>query len=128
MNRVLIVDDEDQVLEILSMQLESLGFIPFTASSAEEALKVFQKEKPGIIISDLNLGIGMDGVALCSRIKHEDRSTIFIAISGYFSDFDKAFCASAGFTDFLVKPVNLEELNSALQCAFERRSRWMRTP
>jgi two-component system alkaline phosphatase synthesis response regulator PhoP len=128
MNRVLVVDDEKSILEVISDMINKLGFTPLTASSAEEGLKVFQKERPGIVMADLKLGRGMDGVALCSRVKYEDPSVIFIAVSGYFSEYDKVFCLSAGFTDFLVKPVDANELNSALQCAFDRRIRWNKIP
>ena len=60
--------------------------------------------------------------------RYDDPSVAVIAMSGFFSEYDKTFCLSAGFSDFLEKPVDTNELNSALQCAFERRSRWMKIP
>jgi DNA-binding response OmpR family regulator len=126
MNRVLVVDDEKPILELIVRQLETLGFIPLDANTAEAALRIFKEKKPGIVISDLNLGRGMDGVSLCSRIRYDDPSVAVIAMSGFFSEYDKTFCLSAGFSDFLEKPVDTNELNSAIQCAFERRSRWMK--
>ena len=128
MNRVLIVDDEKSLLELTSIQITELGFIPLIANSADKALKIFREKSPGIVLCDLNLGGSMDGVAVCSHIQYEDQSTVMIAMSGWFTDYDKAYCLSAGFSDFLEKPVNLNELKSALQCAFERRSRWIKLP
>ena len=128
MNRVLIVDDEQMVLDVTSELVDRLGFIPINAKSAGEALNIFREKSPGIVLCDLNLGDSMDGVALCSHIQYKDQSTVMIAMSGYFSDYDKAYCLSAGFSDFLEKPIDHNELKSALQCAFERRTRWMQIP
>jgi len=124
MNRVLIVDDEEMVREVISKQIREIGFTPVTASSAQKALELFHMSRFGIVLSDLNLNGSMDGVALCSRINYEDRSVIMIAMSGFFSEYDKIWTLSAGFSDFLTKPIQIDELSSALQCAFDRRSRW----
>jgi len=128
MNRVLIVDDEQMVLDVTSDMVAKLGFTPIKALTANKALEIFRDKAPGIVLCDLNLGGNMDGIALCSRIRYEDQSTAMIAISGWFSNYDKAYCLSAGFGDFLEKPISYEDLKSALQCAFERRTRWMQIP
>ena len=128
MNRVLIVDDEEAVLSLTSDLVLRIGFIPITALSADKALKIFHEKSPGIVLCDLTLGENMDGVALCSHIQYEDKSTVMIAMSGYFSDYDKAYCLSVGFSDFLQKPIDFAELKSALHCAFERRTRWIKLP
>lgn len=128
MNQVLIVDDEQAVLDILSKMIKMLGFIPLTAKSAKEALGIFRQKKPGIVLADLNLGGDMDGVALCSRILYEDRTTVVIALSGFFSDYDKAYVLAVGFSDFLAKPINFGELKNAVQWGFQRRTRWINLP
>ena len=128
MNRVLIVDDDKMVLDVTSDMVAKLGFAPIKALTANKALKIADDQRPGIVLCDLNLGGNMDGIALCSRIRYADQSTAMIAMSGWFSDYDKAYCLSAGFSDFLAKPISHEDLKSALQCAFERRTRWMQIP
>ena len=128
MNRVLIVDDDKMVLDVTSDMVAKLGFTPIKALTADEALRIFREKSPGIVLCDLNLGENMDGVALCSHIQYEDKATVMIAMSGYFSDYDKAYCLSVGFSDFLQKPIDFNELKSALQCAFERRTRWIKLP
>jgi len=128
MNRVLVVDDEASVIETLSGQIEAMGFTVFKAYDAEAALRIFKKEKPGIVITDLRLGAGMDGVALCSRIRYDEPGTVIVAMSGYFNSYDKVFCLGAGFSDFITKPIDTNDLYSALQCAFDRRNRWMMIP
>ena len=128
MNRVLIVDDEQMTLDVTSDMVAKLGFSPMLARTANKALEIAYEQRPGIVLCDLNLGGNMDGVALCSHIQYEDKSTVMIAMSGYFSDYDKVYCLSVGFSDFLQKPIDFDELKSALQCAFERRTRWMQIP
>ena len=128
MNRVLIVDDEPSILTVTAEMVHRVGFTPLTARSASEALKVFTKQHSGIVITDLRLGGDMDGVALCSRIQYDDKSVIVIAMSGLFNEFDKTYCLSVGFGDFLTKPVAIAEMSSALQCALDRRTRWMQIP
>jgi DNA-binding response OmpR family regulator len=130
MNRVLIVDDEKSVREVTAEMVSKMGFIPITASSAKEALDIFHEEQPniGIVLSDLRLGGDMDGVALCSKIRYEDNTVAMLAMSGFFSEYDKIYVLAAGFQDFISKPVDSDELNSALQCAFDRRARWRALP
>lgn len=125
MNRVLIVDDEQGVLEALSAMVGKCGYIPIKASSAEQALEFFYRTSPGIVITDLRLGGDMDGVALCSKVMSEDRGVSVIAMSGHFNVYDKVYCSGVGFIDFLQKPIRMADLTSALQCAFDRRRRWM---
>ena len=126
MNRVLIVDDEPSILGYMAPIINGIGYHTMVASSAKEALGIYLKESPGIVLTDLNLGDSMDGVSLCSRIVYENRSTVVIAMSGFFSVYDKAYCLEAGFGDFLSKPVSTDDLKSALDCAFARRSRWLK--
>jgi DNA-binding response OmpR family regulator len=124
MDRVLIVDDEDIILDTVGEAVEKFGFRVIKAKSATEALSIFHEKQPGIVITDLNLGGDADGVSLCSRIRYEDKSVMVLAMSGFFSEYDEIYCLEVGFTDFLVKPVQLDALCSAVQCAFDRRFRW----
>jgi DNA-binding response OmpR family regulator len=124
MRRVLVIDDEPEILSLTCRMIKNLGFLTLEASSSVEACTIFKEKKPGIVITDLQLESGIDGVALCSRFLYEDKTTVVIAMSGYFNRYDKMYALQVGFTDFLQKPVSLEELGSALHCAFDRRSRW----
>jgi len=126
--KILIVDDEIAIIEYTMLILNNAGFETLSAYSAKEALKIFHDQCPGIIVTDLRLGGDMDGVALCSRILHEDNSVVVIAMSGYFSEYDKAYCQGVGFTEALAKPINPDHLISAINCAVERRQRWKRLP
>ena len=125
MNRILVVDDEQGMAEMISEQVENLGFEATAALSAREALDLWKKERQGLVITDLNLGGDMDGISLCSRIRYEDHTVCVIAMSGYVSEYDLEYCLAAGFSDVLEKPIDLNDLNSSIQCNLERRQRWI---
>jgi len=125
MNRILIVDDEIDVLNIIGKMVDNLKFIPILATSAREALDIHRKRRPGLVITDLNLGGDMDGVSLCSKIRYEDRLVCVIAMTGYLNNFDLEFCLSAGFSDVLIKPIKMDELTNSINCNLERRQRWV---
>lgn len=128
MNRVLVVDDEKPVLDLMTSLCEKNGFCPLVASSAKEAIEVFRREKPGIVVTDLVLGGDMDGIALCSWVRSHNHTAVLIAVSAYFSEFDKEYCMAAGFSDFIVKPFRIADFADALACASSRRRRWMELP
>ena len=125
MNRVLIVDDMPEVLTVTGDMVKKLGFVPILAKDAREALMIFRKEKPGLVITDLNLGGEMDGISLCSKIRFEDHLVCVIAMTGFLNQYDLEFCIAAGFADVLVKPIDLDDLASSIKCNMDRRTRWV---
>lgn len=123
-DNVLVVDNEREIVEIISGMIIKLGIVSLRAYSAREAMDIFHNMNPGIIITDLKLGGDMDGIALCSKILYEDNSVIVMAMSGHFNEYDKAYCQGVGFTEALTKPVELSQLSNAIECAVDRRARW----
>ena len=127
MDRILVVCDEELVLDITSRIIERMGFKPILANSFKEAIDIFEKEKFGVLLSDVNLGdTFLDGCVLCSRIKSIDSSVVAIAMSGYFSQLDLKYVLCVGFTDFLMKPVRVDDYINAIKGAFDRRNRWLK--
>jgi len=127
MNKILVVDDEEDILYLIEQMIEAIGFKPILTNSFKEAIDIFEKERFGVLLSDLNLGNGnLDGCALCSRIKSIDSSVVAIAMSGYFTEMDLKYILGVGFTDFLMKPIGLDELKTSIKCAFDRRNRWLK--
>jgi signal transduction histidine kinase len=116
---LLLVDDEADIREVLSMALTDLGYAVATADSGTTALTLFLKHHPPIVITDIKMP-GMDGIELLSRIKEADPDTEVIMITGH-GDLDLAIMSLKNqATDFITKPINVDALEIALRRAEER--------
>ncbi len=117
--KILVVDDEIQTLEMLQMLLEMYGFEVFLAGNGHEALRVYEKEKPSIVLTDIKMPI-MDGMEVLSKIKEINPMAEVIVITGH-GDMDLAIKAlNLDATDFINKPVQRKVLDQALKRAEER--------
>jgi YesN/AraC family two-component response regulator len=116
---ILIVDDEKDICEVLDISLSDLGYKVHTAENGEEALRVFEKMRPSIVLTDIRMP-GMDGIELLRRIKVQHPETEVILITGH-GDMDLAIKSlKLEATDFITKPINDELLEIALKRAHER--------
>jgi len=115
--RILVVDDNYDAAQSLSLLLTSKGHTVCLAHDGYEALDVAQAERPQVILLDIGLP-GMDGYAVARTLRQhsELKTTHVIALSGYGRPEDRELAKTAGFNDYLVKPVNFDEL----QCALNR--------
>lgn len=118
-NTILLVDDEEGIRKVLGIYLEDMDYRVITAKSGEEALKIFRKEKPSIVIADIRMP-GMSGIELLRRVKKEDPETEVIMITGH-GEMDQAIeSVQLEATDFVTKPIKEEILSIALNRAEER--------
>jgi FixJ family two-component response regulator len=116
---ILIVDDEKDICEVLDISLSDLGYKVHTAGNGEEALQMFEKILPSIVLSDIRMP-GMDGIELLRRIKEQHPETEVILITGH-GDIELAIKSlKLEATDFITKPINDELLEIALKRARER--------
>ncbi len=123
--RILVVDDEELIRDMLEQAFEQAGYEVRSAESAEGALEILKDEKFWVMFLDLNLP-GMNGVELCRKIRKDHPLAIVHAVTGYVSLFELSDCREAGFEDYFSKPVNLEVLFKAAKNAFEKLDRWER--
>ncbi|MFZ5426801.1 MAG: response regulator [Thermodesulfobacteriota bacterium] len=117
--KVLLVDDEDAIREILGLSIADLGYEVQTAANGEEALEAVQAFSPSIVLTDIKMP-GMDGIELLRRIKKLCPDIEVIMISGH-GDMDlvvKSLQSEA--LDFITKPIRDELLVSALKRAAEK--------
>jgi len=121
--KILVVDDEVSILDMLKDAFSSAGYTVLTAESAENAIKIFRQESIMVMFLDLNLP-GMSGMELCKLIRKQNQISIIYAFTGYSNFYGLLDCRAAGFDDFFVKPVKLDVLLKAAQEAFERLERW----
>ena len=119
MKKILLVDDESDIREVLSLSLDDLGYEVHQACSGAEALNVFKKKLPAIVLTDIKMP-GMDGIELLRKVKHENPETEVIMITGH-GDMDLAIKSLKNeATDFITKPIHVNALEIALQRARER--------
>ncbi len=121
MSKILLIDDEEAIVRLLSMSLRSDGYDVVTALSGEEGLQTFQEESPELVLTDIKMP-GMDGIEVLQRIKELQPDAEVIIITGH-GDIDNAIEAlKFGASDFINKPVRDEVLSVALQRAEEKRA------
>lgn len=119
--RVLIVDDDAGLCDVLQAGLERRGFKPETATSAGEALERLDQREFDTVLSDLNMA-GLSGLDLCQRIAERHPGVLVIVITA-FGSLETAIAAiRAGAYDFVTKPIELDELALILDRAVQHRA------
>ena len=117
--KILVVDDEEGIRKVLSISLSDIGYKVFTAENGEQALKVFRKTDPSIVLTDIKMP-EMDGITLLQKIKEENPDTEVIMITGH-GDMDLAIKSLQNEAiDFVTKPINDDVLEIALSRAHEK--------
>lgn len=114
---ILLVDDEQDLLSLWTLRLESAGYDVVTAESGEEAMVNFTAATPNLVITDLRMG-KMDGMALYESIRKINKSIPVIIITAHGSIPDAVDATRQGIFSFLPKPIDgrklLQEIKSAL--------------
>ncbi len=119
--RVLIVDDEKNIRRTFKMVLESEGFDVSVAETGEEALEIFQKEKPDAVVLDVKLP-GIDGIETLRRIRKQEAELPVIMISGHGTIATAVDATRSGAFDFVEKPLSKERLLVAIRNALKVQS------
>jgi CheY-like chemotaxis protein len=114
--RVLLVDDNPDSSEPLSLLLQTKGFETRLSIDGEEALSVADEFRPDCVLLDLGLP-GMDGYEVARRLRQQPygRDLVLVALTGWQGRDIRARAADAGFDYHLVKPVNWEELERIVE-------------
>lgn len=109
--KILLVDDEPDVLDVLSRRLQSAGFITSTASDGNDGLKMVQREKPDLVLLDIMMP-NKDGFFMLSQLRlTQGLSEIPVIMVSAKSETDSLLtCRNLGATDYLIKPIDFEEL------------------
>jgi len=102
--RILIVDDEEDIRAVLDISLSDLGYEVYTAENGEEALRILSEINPPIVLTDIRMPV-MDGIELLRRIKQVNPETEVIMVTGH-GDMDLAIKSlKYEATDFITKPI-----------------------
>lgn len=121
--KILVVDDEISLIETLSYNLKKQGYEVLTAGDGLLALDMARKEKPDLIILDLNLP-GMDGLEVC-RVLRKEQNTPVLMLTARDDEIDRVVGLEVGADDYLTKPFSMRELLARVK-AMLRRVRMMR--
>jgi two-component system, OmpR family, KDP operon response regulator KdpE len=118
MTRVLVVDDEPQILRTLKTNLNARGYEVLTARDGESALTLAARKHPEVVILDLGLP-GIDGVEVISGLRGWSDVPI-IVLSAREHEFEKVKALDAGADDYVTKPFGMDELLARLRAAVRR--------
>jgi two-component system KDP operon response regulator KdpE len=123
--RILIVDDELQVLRLLRTALSERGYDVSSAASGEQALEALSGRLPDVVILDLVMP-GMSGLDVC-RVVRERSSVPIIVLSAHGEERDKVRALDLGADDYLMKPFGMEELLARIRVALRHSTSQGRT-
>ncbi|MEN2992073.1 MAG: response regulator transcription factor [Bacteroidia bacterium] len=119
--KVLVVDDEPDVLEILGYNLRQEGYEPILAEEGETALQLARQHQPAVILLDIMMP-GMDGLQVCRALRQlpETRESYILFLTARSEEFAELAGFEAGADDFLVKPIRPKALISRLKALARR--------
>lgn len=119
--KILLVDDEPDILEILSFNLSNEGYQIYTAENGKEALKVADQYMPHLIILDVMMPV-MDGIEACERLRMDKRfqNTIIMFLSARGEDYSHVAAFESGADDYVTKPIKPRILNSKVKALLRR--------
>ena len=109
MSKILIIDDEKDILNTLSSILEDEGFAVSKAMDGNEGLAIFEREKPDIVLLDVWMP-ELDGIQVLKKIKKKNKDAIVIVISGHGTISTAVEAVKVGAYDFLEKPLSIEKV------------------
>ena len=118
--KILIVDDDTNICELLRLYIEKEGFTAFIANDGEDALKMFEEKEPDLILLDVMLP-GLDGLQVCREIRSKSRCPI-IVLSAKGEVFDRVLGLDLGADDYVVKPFETKEVMARIKAVLRRSS------
>jgi two-component system, OmpR family, alkaline phosphatase synthesis response regulator PhoP len=121
---ILLVDDEQDILEFLTYNLEKEGFKIVTANDGIEALEKAKTHAPALVLLDLMMP-RMDGIETCQLIREEKRlnNTIVVFLTSRSEDYSQVACLEAGADDFIKKPIRPRVLVAKIKSLLRRAER-----
>lgn len=122
--RVLVVDDEPDIIDLLKYNLEKEGYEVETASDGIKAVKIAVKFKPDVILLDIMMP-NQDGVETCRQIRDipELKSTFIIFLTARSEEYSEVAAFDVGADDYITKPIKPRALLSRIAALFRRESK-----
>ena len=119
--KILLVDDETDILEILSFNLSNEGYQIFTAENGKEGLELAAQHIPNLIILDVMMPV-MDGIETCERLRMDKRfeNTVILFLSARGEDYSQVAAFESGADDYVTKPIKPRIFNSKVKAMLRR--------
>ena len=118
MSKILVVDDELNICELLKLYLENEGYTVFTANDGQAAVTAFQQKAPDLVLLDIMLP-KMDGWQVCREIRKTSSAPI-IMLTAKGETFDKVLGLELGADDYVVKPFDAKEVVARVKAVLRR--------
>ena len=118
MDKILIVDDDQNICELLRLYIEKEGFATVIANDGKQALELFESENPVLIMLDIMLP-GLDGWQVCREIRKKSQVPI-IMLTAKGEVFDKVLGLELGADDYVVKPFEAKEVVARIKAVLRR--------
>ena len=127
-SRILLVDDEEDILEMIKYNLEKDSHIVETASNGESALTIVSDFQPHLIILDIMMP-GMDGIEVCQslRTKPELSDTLIAFLTARSESFTHVSALESGGDDFITKPIKPNVLKSRVRALLRRHNNYKKS-
>ena len=121
MTKILVVDDEEDILDFLSYNLKKEGFEVSTASNGSDALEIAKKTLPNLIILDIMMP-ELDGIEVCRRLRAQPQfhQTIITFLTARDEDFTQIKALDVGGDDYITKPIKPQVLISRVKALLRR--------
>ena len=119
--KILLVDDEPDILELVGFHLRKEGYTVFTASGGKEGVEIARKEQPALIILDVMMP-DMDGMETCEKIRQipQLKDTLVTFLTALAEDYSMMAGFDAGADDYITKPVKPKVLVSKIKALLRR--------
>lgn len=118
-NRVLVVDDEESIVKLISYTFKQAGFEVFTAENGRQGLEIVKREYPDLIILDLMLP-EIDGMELCRKLRQDGINVPIIMLTAKDDEIDRVLGLEIGADDYVTKPFSPRELVARVKAVLRR--------
>ncbi len=121
MSRVLLIDDDTALLDVLALAFEDADHEVITAADGAEGLSKVEKQRPDAIVSDVNMP-GIDGYTLCRRLREAGNTTPLVLLTSRDSEIDEALGLELGADDYVTKPFSTRVLLARVSALLRRQA------